>query len=340
MKISLTIGDHKVVEINNSDIFDKIDSLVKSERLIDLEPALDFEHCKIIEAYYNKTSSSRGRELNRKSTAFHFLNGVLFYHKNRLISRYQFDLGEISKLFKNKMKAVQQTFMMFGFIEIESYFAVNIFKTVHFHLYRGSWGMIFCSKFTTGSNLWRSTRKIWPKREKRIEDLLKIEQNRKRDLKLMKKDKNRQEVMWSKLNDIVMWWVHEYMMRDHWLYFLTKATYSLNEILPEWSVSILSKFHLTISSLMGIFRGLKVSSISLLNSFMSISSSSSPSFTGFFDFSARSPKKCPNWIDRQVRISRRWFFHLCFRRCVQSASRAVPGRYLVRWHQDYQPREL
>lgn len=61
MKISLTIGDHKSIEISNSEIFDKIDSLVKSERLIDLEPALDLSNCSIIEAYYNKTNSSRGR---------------------------------------------------------------------------------------------------------------------------------------------------------------------------------------------------------------------------------------------------------------------------------------
>ena len=42
LRISLCIGDHgKVTEINNSDLFDKIDQLVKSERLIDLMPALD-----------------------------------------------------------------------------------------------------------------------------------------------------------------------------------------------------------------------------------------------------------------------------------------------------------
>lgn len=37
MKISLTISDHKVMEINNLEFFDKIDNLVKSEKIIDLE---------------------------------------------------------------------------------------------------------------------------------------------------------------------------------------------------------------------------------------------------------------------------------------------------------------
>jgi len=52
----------------------------------------------------------------------------------------------------------------------------------------------------------------------------------------------------------------------HWLYFLMNYMYSLKEILPLWSTSILSKFHLTISSVIWIFKGLKVSCINLLNS--------------------------------------------------------------------------
>lgn len=63
-------------------------------------------------------------------------------------------------------------------------------------------------------------------------------------------------------------------LRDHWLYFLMNLRYSSNEILPLWSVSILLKFHCTISSVIGIFKGLKVSSMSLLNSLISIRSSS------------------------------------------------------------------
>ena len=88
---------------------------------------------------------------------------------------------------------------------------------------------------------------------------------------------------------------------DQELYFLTKAMYSLNEMRPLLSVSIFSKFHLTISSVMVMLRGLKVSSISFLNSLISINSSSDPSEVPVFSslcferaFSALSPKKWEN----------------------------------------------
>jgi hypothetical protein len=100
--------------------------------------ALDLSNCNIIEVYYNKNSSGRVRDMNRKSTNPNFLNGVVFYHKNRLVSRYKFDLGETTKLFKNKLKAMQQSLLMFGFIEIKDDFAVNIFKTVKLIIFRVS----------------------------------------------------------------------------------------------------------------------------------------------------------------------------------------------------------
>jgi hypothetical protein len=82
--------------------------------------------------YYNKSSNNRSRELNRKISSNSFLNGVLLYQKNRLICRYKYSLGEVSKLFKNKLKNLQQTLMMFGFIEIKEEFSVNMFKTVKY----------------------------------------------------------------------------------------------------------------------------------------------------------------------------------------------------------------
>ena len=110
--------------------------------------ALDLSNCKIIEVYYNKTNSSRARDMNRKSTNPNFLNGVVFYHRNRLVSRYKFELGETTQLFKNKLKAMQQSLLMFGFIEIKDEFAVNIFKTVQLLTFRASLEMIYCSKST------------------------------------------------------------------------------------------------------------------------------------------------------------------------------------------------
>lgn len=68
--------------------------------------------------------------MNRKVSSNGFLNGVLLYHKNRLICRYKHGLGEVNKIYKNKLKNLQQTLIMFGFIEINEEFNVNVFKTV------------------------------------------------------------------------------------------------------------------------------------------------------------------------------------------------------------------
>ena len=115
--------------------------------------ALDLSNCNIIEVYYNKTNISRARDMNRKTANQNFLNGVVFYHKNRLVSRYKFDLGETPKLFKYKLKSMQQNLLMFGFIEIKDDFAVNIFKTVIFSIYRALSEMIYWNKFIIVSNL-------------------------------------------------------------------------------------------------------------------------------------------------------------------------------------------
>lgn len=137
MKIQLGTNEQRITEVNNSETFDKIDVLVKSERLVDLVPSLDLSNCNIIEVYYNKTSG-RAREMSRKTAVFNFLNGVLFYRRNRLICRYKFQLGDINQLHSYKTRAIQQALLMFGFIEIKAEFPVNIFKTVHFPLCRPS----------------------------------------------------------------------------------------------------------------------------------------------------------------------------------------------------------
>ena len=115
------------------------------------------------------------------------------------------------------------------------------------------------------------------------------------------------------------------------LYFLMNVIYSSNEIRPLWSVSILSKFHWTISSVMVRFKGLKVSSISLLNSLISIRSSYSPSLATFFAFTARSPKKWANYILPQIHIHRRLSCRHCRCQCAWSASRVGPRKYLPPW---------
>lgn len=95
--------------------------------------------------------------------------------------------------------------------------------------------------------------------------------------------------------DLIMINVRVYAIIDslfHGLYFLMNLRNSSNEILPELSLSIWLKFHWTISWVIGMLSGLKVSSISFLNSPMSISSSSlSPYFFAFLESLARFRKK-------------------------------------------------
>ena len=134
--------------------------------------ALDLSNCNIIEVYYNKSNTARARDMNRKAANQNFLNGVVFYHKNRLISRYKFNLGETPKLFKNKLKSMQQNLLMFGFIEIKEDFAVNIFKTVIISWCRDLLEMIFSSRSIIVSNSYKNTQRntvrMWESSLKKI----------------------------------------------------------------------------------------------------------------------------------------------------------------------------
>ena len=59
-----------------------------------------------------------------------FSNGLLLYHKNRLITRYKYDLGE---LIERKMYKAEGNFnfvKLFGFIELPDSVPINAFKTV------------------------------------------------------------------------------------------------------------------------------------------------------------------------------------------------------------------
>ncbi len=139
------------------------------------------------------------------------------------------------------------------------------------------------------------------------------------------------------IHTLIIFNVH--FFRDHWLYFLMNLRYSSNEILPLLSVSILSKFQRTISSVIGIFKGLKVSSISLLNSAISMRSSSFP-WLGFLALTALSPKKWENWIRNVLHIPRRWSFHPCWHQSYWSANQVVPGWCRPHWLQDCQQAKI
>jgi hypothetical protein len=67
-----------------------------------------------------------------------FSNGVLIYHKNRLITRYKYKLGE---LISNKMYRATENHnlvRLFGYLELPEQIAVNAYKTVVIDLFRAS----------------------------------------------------------------------------------------------------------------------------------------------------------------------------------------------------------
>jgi len=51
-KIFIATQPEKNEEISNALYFDKIDTLVKTNAIMDLEAAFDLEECKIVELYY------------------------------------------------------------------------------------------------------------------------------------------------------------------------------------------------------------------------------------------------------------------------------------------------
>ena len=71
-----------------------------------------------MELYFNPT-------LVTSMISFH--NGILFYHKGRLVSRHQCPIGELYKKVNNKC---YNFFHLFGLLEVPEPILPNIFRTV------------------------------------------------------------------------------------------------------------------------------------------------------------------------------------------------------------------
>ena len=59
-----------------------------------------------------------------------FSNGLLLYHKNRLITRYKYNLGELIERKMYKAEGNYNFVKLFGFIELPDSVPINAFKTV------------------------------------------------------------------------------------------------------------------------------------------------------------------------------------------------------------------
>jgi len=60
----------------------------------------------------------------------YFSNGLMIYHKNRLITRYKYKLGELISRKMYKSQANHNFIRLFGFVELPDHIPINIFKTV------------------------------------------------------------------------------------------------------------------------------------------------------------------------------------------------------------------
>lgn len=64
---------------------------------------------------------------NLSATIQSFHNGILFYHKGRLVARHGCPLGELYRCFSNRF---WNYFSLFGLLEVPEAIQPNIFRTV------------------------------------------------------------------------------------------------------------------------------------------------------------------------------------------------------------------
>lgn len=74
--------------------------------------------------------------INAERKSNFFSNGLLIYHKNRLITRFKYPLGELITRKFYKHKNIHNFLRLFGFIELPDHVPVNLFKTVFGYLCR------------------------------------------------------------------------------------------------------------------------------------------------------------------------------------------------------------
>jgi|JI6StandDraft_1071083.scaffolds.fasta_scaffold20578_6 hypothetical protein len=125
-KIHLQTDRLHFEEIVNQMFLEKIDRQKMAGFVKEIDYANEYTElaeCKVVELYYNPN-------LDRRSNLFH--SGVLIYHRNRLIFRYKYELGQLFplKFFRRKYKRTQNNvFQFFGFIELPDGMPYNFIKT-------------------------------------------------------------------------------------------------------------------------------------------------------------------------------------------------------------------
>ena len=99
---------------------DMIDKMVRNKIIYEMDTCyLGIEQIKTLQLYYNP-------DLAIQTGCFH--NGVLIYHRNRLIRRHGSPLGH---LYQRINSGQYNYFSLFGVIEVPEAVTPNAFKTVN-----------------------------------------------------------------------------------------------------------------------------------------------------------------------------------------------------------------
>jgi hypothetical protein len=87
----------------------------------------------------------------------YFSNGLLIYHKNRLITRYKYKLGELLRNQMHKSIDNYNFIKLFGYVELPDNVPVNIFKTVNiFNIFRILSSILCYKNFIPESSLYKN----------------------------------------------------------------------------------------------------------------------------------------------------------------------------------------
>lgn len=90
--MNFSVKENQPEEINSQPFLPLIDRLLSSKKIIEVSKILDFsDECSVVEVYWLPDYSSNYEGMSTISNKVNglgfFLNGILIYHRNRLINR-------------------------------------------------------------------------------------------------------------------------------------------------------------------------------------------------------------------------------------------------------------
>jgi hypothetical protein len=96
----MSVKDNQLELINTQPFLEVIDTMSKAKgtkKIVDVSKSMHFaDECSVVELYWNPESATSGDTVvSRINNLGLMLNGVLIYHRGRLITRYLFDNADL-----------------------------------------------------------------------------------------------------------------------------------------------------------------------------------------------------------------------------------------------------